>query len=458
MNRQSPGVFRGARRAARRLIARPRMSAGGVLIILLGAGASSLAAALEAGANFDVVALKNGHTRRVRKITIENYLYVGGRQGKFRACDVKNVYRDEVPSEIASGSDYFQRGEYRAAAYYYVKALESKKMPKWAREYGAYYAGLAFFKNGDFLPNGYVGRKSRKQYPPTSALLAKVWEINPKSRFLLTAVVRWVEALAKEGKYSQAEAAYKEAKKKIAAYRADTQLLNENYEKPARKALVRLALAWAEALELREKAKGKNADWDEVLDAYRRAQRNTADYPESAWRASEGEIRMLVKLKDYDAASDIAQRVLDKAGRGDLSAGQVALLPAAYTTLGTVHYRKAMDAAKAKYKNKALKEYAEARWNFLQVVVQFADSSTQSAKAAFFAAECFYQLRDYEPDALNTAKQYWAEVARKYPGGTWAKAAQARLDATAVTGEEKKAPAVEKSEEKKAASKKKIAG
>lgn len=378
----------------------------------------------------DSIELNNGAIRTIPKVTVENYITVGGntKSSQFPACDVKTVTRENQPADLASGFDYMRRGEYRAAALFFARVLENASAEPWAKEYAAYYCGLAFFENGDFEANGYVGRTSKKQYPPTSALFAKALELNPKTRFLLDALVRRAEALGNEGKYEQAEAAFKDAEKRIEAYKTETVILGGNYEPFATEASVRLAIGHANMLEARESTKKDKAEWDPVLAAYRRAKRNTERWPDIAWRAEDGEIRMMVNLRDFDSATDLAQRILGKAQTGDLGTAQMALLPAAYSTLGRVHMRKAEDAEKAKNKRQAASEYAEARWNFLNVMVQSFDNPDLLARSNFFAGVCSWALREFEPDAANKARLYWSAAIKALPDSTWAKMASEEMN------------------------------
>jgi len=386
-------------------------------------------------------------------ITREDYLFVEGRQKgstvKLESYKVKDVLRGDRPTEYNNALDRKRDGRYTVAAKWYTAALEKMKDKAWAVEYCNYGVAECLYEAGHY--DGYKGKTYT--YQPPAHYYGEAIKANPKSRFLLDASVKIAICLIESGKLQEAEKAFMEAQAAIKRYREDTAKTGDmNYREAANRAESLIKLARAKQLEKR--ADQEKTPHDQALQAYKDCQSTSKamKFFDVAAEATEGEMRVLVKDRQFGEAKIRAQEIIDKYKK-DCDPNLLGMLPVAYTVMARASLAQANEYEGRNQPVQAQLAYADARWNYLQVLVQFFDKDEYVAEAGYFAGLCNDKLKDQEPDARQKAIQCWQDVKKNFPTSQFAEMAAADLKRVGADGEKKKGEAT-KDEPKKGEAKK----
>jgi hypothetical protein len=400
-----------------------------------------------------------GHVDQT-KIIKEDYLYIIGKHKidiKRKSCDIKEVTYGEQDSEFQAGVTARDDGKYTIAAYHFVKALENlkgKTRTAWPAEYCNYQIGNALYLNGMY--SGYKG-KTGTIYQPPAEYFKLALAANPRSRFLPDIVSKIPYCLGSEetkmeggdavkltdaeimAKLTDAETSIKDSAAKLKAFRDEGIAISPAYADIADKAAAQLAIADAKILE-KKTQRSKDMSWQDVSDRWHLARTKSDKFPDLQAEAVDGELQAMVNMKNYDGVIAEAQTLIDKYKQtGDSKV--LPLLPGAYTALGKSYLGKASDFEGKKNQQQALNNYAEARWQFINVVAQFFDKDEYVANAHFLAGICYERLKDVEPDAAEKAQRHWKLVVQNFPRSSFKDLAEQKL------AESGGAPAPEKKDE-----------
>jgi hypothetical protein len=388
-------------------------------------------------------------------ITRDDYLFVEGRQKgstvKLESYKVKDILRGDRPTEYNSALDRKRDGRYTVAAKWFTDALKSPalKDKAWAVEYCNYHIAECLYEAGHY--DGYKGKTYT--YNPPAHYYGEAIKANPKSRFLLDASVKIAICLIESGKLQEAEKAFMEAQAAIKRYREDTAKTGDmNYRESANRAESLIKLARAKQLE--RKADQEKTPHDQALQAFKDCQSTSRalKFFEVAAEATEGEMRVLVKDRQFGEARIRAQEIIDKYKK-DCDPNLLGMLPVAYTVMARASLAQANEYEGKNQPVQAQLAYAEARWNYLQVLVQFFDKDEYVAEAGYFAGLCNEKLKDQEADARENATQCWLDVKKNFPTSPFAEMAAADLKRMGADGEKKKGEGT-KDEPKKGEAKK----
>lgn len=439
-----------------------RVTALACATLLLTGFVSDLRAAEEGGGEPDLDVIKRVDDLPVPPTNIfkDDYITVEGKKGnipvKVESWAVKEVFYAQRHPTYVTACDKRDKGNYVTAAKAFRLALESMGDKKWAAEYCNFGIGDAFFQNANF--SGYTDRQGFK-YEPPSFYFREVIKANPKSRFLLESSVKLAISLAEEGKFDEAGNAFKDAEATIKKYRDELGKVNPKYREYADKFISMSTFGHARMLEKKageDPAKFKDYDFGPTISAYRSAQSmaETAKATEVYSDAVDGELRVMVKMNDYAGAKARANGIIDKY-KEKSDSNLLGMLPGAYTVLGLANYNEGVDYIDNKKQvPQAMNAFAEARWNFLHVIVQFFDNDDYVAKAHFFAGMCYKRLKDQEPDGAEKAVRHFTSVVNDYPNSNFAELAKLELEklggakAPAATAENTKTGEVKTGEKK----------
>jgi len=369
--------------------------------------------------DLDVIFLNDGTTVRT-KVSKDDYVLVIGRRGhstvKKESYKVKDVLRANRPPEYDIGLDRYKEGRYAVAAKYFTRSLRSKdfKDTPWVIEYCNYRLGEAMYDGGFF--DGYKGKTYT--YKPPAQYYAAVLKANPKSRFLLDASVKLPICLVEQKKYAEAEKAFVTAEAKIKQYREETaKTAILEYRKQAERAKAMLMLGKARLME-------KKKDFAQATQIYMSVQRLArGKFPETYADGVDGELRCLVKQDRFEDAKARAKSLIDQYQKKH-DQGLVSMLPGAYTVMGRASLALAGEYDKNNNPLQAQQSYADARWYYLQVLVQFFDREEYLEEANYFVGLCYDKLKADEPMGKDMAIRYWLNVQRNYPDGTFGEQAK----------------------------------
>ncbi|HLX65116.1 MAG TPA: hypothetical protein VKX17_27855 [Planctomycetota bacterium] len=379
------------------------------------------------------------------KVTQDNYLHVIGsyhnQQIKKEAYLIKEIVYADKDANYALAREKRDEGRYTLAAFYFAEALDSLKDHKWAPELCNYGIGNAFFTAGIF--DGYKGKQ--RQYVPAVEYFKKALDANPKSRYMLDIVTKMPECYAEmsEDKLTEAEAAVKDAEERIKKYRDETGKVAQGmgYSENADKALVQLSISKAVIAEksaIREKP-GKT--WQQAAALWHEARTKAKKYPEFAGTCVEGELRALIEMKDYNKAEQEANFIIDSYNKNSDYA-LIPQLPAAYMSLGRANMAEAVQFETGGNVPRANNSYAEARWAFLNVIVQFSGNDDYVAQAHYLSGLCYDKLKDVEKeDAQSKAIKEWQSVVANFPKSEYRDKAAKKLEGYGIKIEAPPPPA-----------------
>ncbi|MCW8132189.1 MAG: hypothetical protein KIS92_17715 [Planctomycetota bacterium] len=423
------------------------------VVAVLPAGALPCFGAAEEGGepDLDVIKRIDDLPAPPTKIIKDDYVTVEGKRGnvpfKIESCLVKEVFYADRDPTYMTACDKRDKGNYVTAAKGFRIALERMADKKWAPEYCNFGIGNALFEGGYF--SGYTDRDGHKYNGPSS-YFQECLKANPKSRFILEASVKLAISLAEEGKMAESETAFKDAEATIKKYRDELGRVNVKYREYADRFIALSTFGHGRML---EKKAGdppeKDYDFNPAISKYRSAQSlaETAKAPDIYSDAVDGELRVMVKMNDYAAAKARANGIIEKfKERSDPAL--LGMLPGAYTVMGLANFNLGADYEKKQQTVQAQKAFAEARWNFLHVVVQFFDNDEYVAKAHYFCALCYEKLKAQEPDAMSKSVRHLNIIVNSYPNSNFIDLAKQMLERVGPKAAE---PTAQKTEEAKTA-------
>lgn len=396
---------------------------GLLLLCVLVASARQVRAGEEGGgegaeqADVDFIKRNDSQTVHSTKVTRDDYLMVEGAfksvPVKVQAWAVKEVLYADRDSNYSTALEKRDLGQYKNAARYFREAQKQLQGKKWSQEYCSFGIADALFEAGLFT--GWTD-KLGNVYQPASAYYRDVLKANAKSRFILDCVVKIAVCLVEEGKLDEADAAFKEAEGAIKKYRDEVikQENGTNYLKLADRANALTLMGNGRLLERKADQVKQDADYQPALNAYKRAQTASAGkYVEIYTEAVDGELRTLVSSKDFPGARDRADSLITRYKESS-DPTLVPVLPGAYLVMGQANFSEAATAEGKAQTVQANKLYADARWCFLQVVVQFFDKDEYVAKAHYLAGLCNEKRKGIEKDAAAKAIRHWRMIERDY--------------------------------------------
>jgi len=352
------------------------------------------------------------------KITKDDYESVEGVKGKQKlpavpGWVVKEVFYADRDPAYSQAIEKRDAGNFVTALKGFRIALEKMTDKKWASEYCNFGMADALYQDNRFS-ECYEDREGVRYRKP-SEYFREVIKANPKGRFLLEAHVKLAISLAEEGKMEEAQTAFTEADGAIKAYREKMIRVDAKYRDIAEKYRVMAVMGNARMLEKKADGQGDNADYNSALSKNKDAQSaSTGKYPEVYADAVDGELRVLTKMKDYVSANMRAQSILDQFKQKP-EPELYRMLPGAHAVKGMSSYSQAVEAKEKKQVVQANKLFAEARWEFLHIVVKFFDNDDYLAQAHYFVGMCYAGLKNEESDAMVKAVRHWRSVVEKFP-------------------------------------------
>ncbi|MBE7462430.1 MAG: hypothetical protein HS116_02945 [Planctomycetes bacterium] len=390
---------------------------------LVGLASAGLCANEEGGGegeqeDLDYIKLNSGATRGT-KITRDDYMLVEGLHNKIpikeKTYNIEDVLYADRDSNYIRGMDYRAKGKFLTAAKLFRASLESiGGKSKWAKEYCNYYIGDCFYQNGTFT--GYTDKGGTK-YEPASVYFQECLKAKPKSRFALDCYVKLVLCLAEEGKLDEADKAFEAAKAFTKTFSDEARQVDSRYLDEAKRAVALATLGKAKMQERREDAKAneKERDYNQALSNYRNTQGEArGKFPQIYADACEGELEVLVKMADGLSEAISRAEGLIASFKEKADPELIPVLPAAYGALGRANFMKGVKFKDQKQDLQAETAFAEARWSFLHVVVQFFDKDDHVARAHYFAGACYKEMIGKEPDAQAKAIRHWKTVVEDY--------------------------------------------
>lgn len=400
----------------------------------------------EEAIEFDTIRRNDNKKVPPTKIVTEDYLYVVGKlrnvKTKVPSYAVAEVHRADADMSFTTALEKRRNDKNLTAARYFRIALQSMASKKWAQEYCNYYIGDSFMRAGRF--SGYTDKKNYT-YKPAAHYFQEAINVNPKSRFLLDAMVKKAMCLAEAGKLEAADKAFKEAESRIKAYRSEVMHVDPQYLNEANRARAQLEMGRATFLEKKADEKGEGGDYNPALRAFKSAQTlSSGKFKEVYANAVDGEMRVLLAMEDYGAARDRAENIIEKF-KQKADPELFPMLPGAHTVMGVANFKQAIDYLKNGQQLQAQNKFAEARWSFLHVVVQFFDNEEYVAKAHFFSGLCYEKLKEQETGGVEKALRHWKTIVDDYPRSKFADPAKEKI---ASVGPTPAAPEPEKEEKK----------
>lgn len=388
-----------------------------------------------------IILFNRAQTLPPTRVKDDNYVKV---TGQFHGSNitregylVKEVVYSDADTNYQTAIEKRDEGRYTLAALYFSKALEALKDRKWAAEYCNYGLGQAFYAAGIF--DGYKGRA--RSYEPAVEYFKRALEANPKSRYMLDIVTKIPICYAEQKKINEANAAIADATARIKAYRDETGKISTGYTESADRATVQLMMAKARVMEesvaLNQPGVGPSFTRDLWREARNKAK--TFKFAELEGESVEGELRALIDMKQYEEAKAEASTIIENFNTKN-EYRLMALLPAAYSARGMANLAQALEFETKKNKPMADNSFAEARWDFLNVIAQFFDNDDYVAAAHYRAGICYEKLATVETDAKPKAVREWQAIVVNFPKSEYKERAVAKLKENGVTVEEEKKP------------------
>lgn len=389
-----------------------------------------------------IILVNRAQTLPPTRVKDDNYVKVTGQYKGSNitreAYLVKEIIYSDADTNYQTAIEKRDEGRHTLAALYFSKALEALKDRKWATEYCNYGLGQSFYAAGIF--DGYKGRA--RSYEPAAEYFRRALEANPKSRYMLDIVTKIPICYAEQKKIKEANAAIEDAVVRIKAYRDETARISTGYGESADKANVQLLMAKARVMEESVALKIPGVTPDQTRDLWRdaRAKAKNGKFSDLEGECVEGELRALIDMKQYEEAKAEASTIIDNFNQKN-EYRLMALLPAAYNARGMAFLAQALEYENKKNKPMADSSFAEARWDFLNVIAQFFDNDDYVAAAHYRAGICYEKLASVEPsDAKLKAIREWQAIVVNFPKSEYKERAVAKLKEHGVTIEEEKKP------------------
>ena len=402
------------------------MSSLNRISILLIFVAANCACAVEITADAGHIIRTDGTVIPVEKFTRDDFLHVSGvlKSGAkvdVKSCDVTDVLYPGRDANFLSAIEKRDAGRFSAAAMYFKRAKETLPHAAWVDEQCSFGTAEALYQAG-FFP-GYKG-KDETEYAPASHYYQLALQANPNSRFMPLIVARLAMCFAEEGAWDKAASALAEGAARLKEFRDKGVREDSKFVALADCAQARLALAEAVVAEgMAGAGKGK---LESAGDAFHAAALRRESIPEMHAEAVRGELRVLLKLKDYSNAKILADRLIEKF-RGSADENKRTVLAAAYLALGKCQFASASELTARGQNVQAAQGFADARWAFLHVVAEYFDDDANVAAAHYFSGLCYDRLNGVEGDAGVKARREWRTVVEKFAKSEFKEMAEKEL-------------------------------
>lgn len=381
------------------------------------------------GGDGDVVVMTDNTARPPMKVTEDNYIEVVGvlanRPVKTPAWKVKEVQYADRNQMFITGMEFRQKGLHFTSTKAFELALSSLSGSKWAQDYCNYYMAEGLYHAKDW--KGRTSAQNNKTYAPPADYYAKCIAANPKSRFLLDAMVKIGICRAQEGKFSEAQSALDAAEKRIRDYRNQVMNIGAEYFAAANEAEAMLNYGKGVLFENQARENKDDSLYSRALSSFKSAQSGaTGKYYRLYADAVDSELRVMIAMDDTTGAQERAKSVIESF-RKNPEPNLIPMMPAAYMALGLAHYQDAEKNIKKDRLPQAEFSFSEARWNFLHVIVEYFDDKDHVAKANYYAGRCYEALKDAEFAALTKARRHYDAVVNDFGESAFAQLAQERL-------------------------------
>jgi len=389
--------------------------------------AASCAGAVEISADAGYIVRTDGSVVPVEKITRDDFLRVsgvlkGGAKADIKSCDVADVLYPGRDANFLAAIEKRDAGRFTLAAMYFKRAAETLPHEAWVDEQCNFGIGEALYQAGLFA--GYKGR-DETLYAPASHYYQFALQANPNSRLMPLTVSRLAMCFAEERAWDKAAAALADGAVRLKEFRDKGVREDSKFVALADHAQARLALAEAFVTEgMAGAGKGK---FESARDAFHAAALRSESIPELHADAVNGELRVLLKLKDYSSAKILAERLIEKF-RNAADENKRTILAGAYLALGKCQYATASDLALRGQNVQAAQGFADARWAFLHVVAEYFDEDENVAAAHYFSGLCYDRLNGVESDAGAKARREWRTVVEKFGKSEFKEMAEKELN------------------------------
>ncbi len=353
------------------------------------------------------------------KIIEDSWKFVVGRKARGKtpvpSFEVTEVVYTDSPRE-------FRKGPGRVAQGSHTEAIEKSFKPMmkklgdfrkvgghpWPKQYCLYYLGLAHVERGD-----------KKKDDAAKALKYFKRLINeiPASRFIMDAYLGVGNSHRLAGRYTEAAAAFNEAKKHAEKLSREPDLTIDQ---------IKYMRRYARLADLRQADTFRKAGQAEkAVSLCDRVTSQARDYPDIRFLARSGAVMALVSLKSYDRA---IRRAEDMIKEGEQE-GLTEYLGGAYLALADCYFEKA-----------GAENLVVARYNYLRVATLYFTEESVLPKARFRAGVCYEKLAKLPkigegPKSIARAKRQYRLVVDRFPDSPWAAKAEKRL---AGLGEKRK--------------------
>jgi len=316
----------------------------------------------------DNVRFKKGDTWISVKITKESYKGVEAQgKGKRMPWEIQAIKHGDQSLNYISGESNLKQGQYERAMEKFKKVLADKKSPAWSKHYAAY--GLAVCKH----------KMAEGGQPAALAAAAAEYAKVIKDK---ADGIKVPDAKFGEGQ------CYYEAHQLDKAKAVFEQMVKSDYgafwQMKGKLWLGRILLD-----------QGKGAEAAAVFNEVATAAKGKDDMSEIYYEAQLSRAQGLILDKKFEEARKLLTSVFDEAQEDNIKA-------AAHNGLG--------DAFRAE------KRVREARLEYLRVIVLYLNSPEERARALFFAADCFQQMKD-----AGNARRFQAMLKQNYPESVWAR-------------------------------------
>jgi len=286
----------------------------------------------------------------------------------YKAAQIRAIRYERQPMKYAQGLMDMRQAKYASAVKSFREAQKDQSAKRWITQYALMNVAQALHSWAKQL----TGKPATQKFAEAAAAYKLLLKTVPNTRFWADAKLGFAECSAKTGHYREADAAVQEL---IAKKLGDEWTLR------------------AEMTRAEIRAGQKKLDEAQKLLASV-AQRAAKAYPDLASEANLRRTDCFVLAKRYKDAQSLLE-TLGREGRSDQ------LRATAYNKLGDCLW--------------AQREYREALFAYLRVVVLFFKARDQHAKALYWAGKCFEKRGE-----SARAKELYKELTSKYRESPWA--------------------------------------
>jgi TolA-binding protein len=314
----------------------------------------------------DNIKLKAGQNLISVKITKETYKAVEI-QGKpaVKPWQIESIKHGNTPLDFISGESALRTGQYERAVEKFTKAVKDRNAPAWVKHYGAYFVAFCKHKMAEGQPAALARAAAEYQ---------KVIDANKNGIKVPDAKFGIGQCYYQANKLPEAAAAFDEIAKSD---------YGDFWKLKGKIWLGRILLD-----------QGKGAEAAKIFDEVQ--QKAPKDkMPEIYFEAQLSRAQGLILDDKFEDARKLLKSVFDEAEDDAIKAG-------AHNGLG--------DAFRAE------KKIQEARLEYLRTIVLYLGAAEQRARALFYAADCFEQLKD-----AQNARRFRNTLKQEYPESVWAK-------------------------------------